>query len=410
MNQYVKDINFAMRLHMTLPERMTLFEDLPNGWEVILGQGALQSFYVSEVDNPPPEVRSDAVTVAGMNGSIYTAEDAGRVLFEDKTVTVKFGGRGDDMNWNLVGVLRSNYQGRLVDFTFEDYRNVKHFQTGRVSVDFDPILCTFEMVFTEVPPFLYSTELFQKVVTARTNYELANNSDAWVFDEDFYGTPPYHSDSPMDFVYSVGENGFEIGSDYIRKKGVGGAIGSKLLFGVKSIVGGEVWFEDADGNKSKTYATVCPTTMTGQTGEIRMHFRVDGSYYQWVNTQLEYATRAYLPTLRCQYVLSNYVNIDSDGNIINVSGDGITTHTFPSNVAIAPDVNATNCIIIFDGIATEFNASRTFVVKVPRLVLPNANAEKIGTDSKSVFCCVPKTNAAATSVSAGFRFIPCEVF
>lgn len=405
MNKYVKDINFAMRLHMTLPERMTLFEDLPKGWEVILGQGALQSFYVSEVDNPPPEVRSDAVTVAGANGSIYMAEDTGRVLFEDKTVTVKFGGRGDDMNWNLVSVLRSNYQGRLVDFTFDDYRDVKHFQTGRVSVDFDPILCTFEMVFTEVPPFLYSTELFQKGMTARTNYEKRNNTDPWNFDENQYGTPPYHSDIPLNFVYSFQQN--HVGDDYIRTKGVGAPEGRKMLFGVSSLVGGEVWFEDADGNKSTTFATVCPTTISGSVGELRMHFRLDGSHYEWVTTMEE--TREYLPTIRCSYVLSNYVQIDANGEIINVAGDGITTLDFPSNVAVRPDIHGLDCIIIADGIAIEYKRD-SFAKPVPCLVLPRPEARKIGTMSRSYFCCVPTGNGDASTVSTGMRFIPAEVF
>lgn len=405
MNKYVKDIYFAMRLHMTLPERMTLFEDLPNGWEVILGQGALQSFYVSDVDNPPPEVRSDAVTVAGMNGSIYMAEDTGRVLFEDKTVTVKFGGRGDDMNWNLVSVLRSNYQGRLVDFTFDDYRDVKHFQTGRVSVDFDPVLCTFEMVFTEVPPFLYSTELFQKGMTARTNYEKRNNADPWHFDENTQGTPPYHTDIPLNFVYAVNQN--NIGYDYIRTKGVGAQAGAKMLFGVSSLVGGEVWFEDANGNKSATVATVCPTTLSGSVGEIRMHFRVDGSCYEWVTTTEN--TREYLPTIRCSYVLSNYVQIDANGEVINVAGDGITTLDFPSNVAIRPDIHGLDCIIIADGIAIEYKRD-SFAKPVPRLVLPRPEASKNGTMSKSVFCCVPVGNGDASTVSTAMRFIPVEVF
>lgn len=404
MNQNAKEINFAMRLHMTLPERMTQFEDLPNGWEIILGQGALQAFYVSDVDNPPPEVRSDAVTVAGMNGSIYMAEDTGRVLFEDKTVTVTLGGQGENVKWNMVRILRSNYQGRLVDFTFDDTEDVKHFQTGRVSIQFDPILCKYEFTFTEVPPFLYSTELFQKGITARANYELVNTG-AWVFDENQYGTPPYRSDSPMNFAYSFAP--LFIGKDYVRKKAVSGNVGQKMLFGVKTINGGEVWFEDADGNKSKSVATVCPTTIPNASGEIRMHFRLDGSFYQWVNT-IE-STREYLPTIRCQYVLSDFVNTDSAGTVINVEGDGITTNLFPTNVAVSPDIASTDCIIIFDGIAEDVK-NTAFTTKVPRLILPGVETEKWTYYSQSVFCVVPKTNAAASSVEAGIRFIPCEVF
>lgn len=180
-----------------------------------------------------------------------------------------------------------------------------------------------------------------------------------------------------------------------------------MLFGVSSLVGGEVWFEDADGNKSTTVATVCPTTLSGSVGELRMHFRVDGSHYEWVTTMEN--TREYLPTIRCTYVLSNYVNIDSNGKIINVAGDGITTLDFPSNVAVRPDIHGLDCVIIADGIAIEYKRD-SFAKPVPRLVLPRTEAPKNGTMSKSVFCCVPVGNGDASTVATIMRFIPAEVY
>lgn len=402
MNQYAKNINFAMRLHKDVPNGTAEVEAFGGGWEVILGHGALQSFYVSEVDNPPPEVRSDAVTVAGADGSIYMTEDTGRVLFEDKTVTVKFGGRGDDMNWNLVSVLRSGYQGRLVDFTFDDYRNVEHFQTGRVSVDFDPILCTFEMVFTEVPPFLFSITPFYSLMTARTNYELANNDSAWNFEPRVLATSIYRVNSGGTIACCMTNPN----DNYWVKKPMGGQPGLKLLFGVINLVGGEVWFEDDDGNKSKTVATTRTTTLQDSSSEIRMYFKIDRSYYEWHTDGG--GVRRYAPTIRCDFVLSNYVPTDSEGNIVNVDGDGIITHDFPSNVAIRPVCyNQADGYIIHDGVASKYTATGEQHT-VPKFVLPRPNAKEDGVTTKSVFCAVPLDNGDADPVR--MTFIPCEVF
>lgn len=396
---------FAMRLHYALPDvsTATAWEELAGGWSVILGEGVLNSFYVSEVDNPAPKVKSDSVDIPGANGSVYMTESTGRVTFEDKTVKVVLGGQGETANWHLFDDFKNGFQGRLCDFTFDDYRNVEWFQTGRVSIDFDEKLCTFTLTFTEVPPFRFSTDLFQKIICKRTNYEKHNNANAWVFDENIYGTPPYKSDIPGSFAYSFNSYGRE----YVRKKGVGAAVGSKMLFGVLTVIGGKVWFEDNDGNESTTYATTCTTAISGSSSELRMHFTVDGSYYEW---QTVNGNRVFLPTVRCTYVLSNYVPIDSNGEIVNLQGDGIVTQTFPTNVLIRPEAAGADGIIICDGHAVEVDLSGKEKT-VPRIVLPGVNAPTDGTNSKSVFCWVRSdSDDIGQSDGCGFRFIPVEVF
>lgn len=403
-----KYTNFAMRLHKELPEYATQI-NLASGWTYRAGasQNLLELFHVSEVDNPPPKIKSNSVSVPGTNGSVYMDEATGRVTFEDKTVKVVLAGSGEEYFGlgydSTLNSIRSNLQGRLMDFTFDPASGVEWFQTGRLSVDFDFKLCTFTLTFTEVPPFRFSTDLFQKAIALRTNYEKHNNADAWHFDTDAYGTPPAYSDNPGNFAYCFNTSGRE----YIRTKGVGGAVGSKMLFGIQTLVGGEVWFEDNNGNKSKTYATTCTTTLSGSTSEIRMHFTCDGSYYEWKTVG---GVRKYLPTIRCTYVLSNYVPINNYGEIVNLTGDGFVTNDFPSNVLIMPDVSGSAGIIIADGVAssTDRNAKEH---KVPRIVLPGVEATKSGQYSRSVFCWIPSDNSnIAQTDNCGFCFIPVEVF
>lgn len=394
--------HFAMRLHVELPDTLTAENPLADGWTVRLGEGVLASFYVQDVDNPSPKVKRDAVDVPGTNGSVYMTENTGRVYFEDKTVKVVLAGQGENANWHLFDALRSEFQGRFVDFTFDDYRNVNWFQTGRVSIDFDEKLCTFSIVFDEVKPFRYSTEVYQRSIAVRTNYEKHNNADAWNLDSQ-YGSPLYSDDNPGNFAYCYGLG--HIGFEFIRTKGVGAAVGAKMLLGIQTLVGGDVWFEDKDGNKSKAVATCCPTTISGATSEIRMHFTIDGSYYEWHTI---FGARMYLPTIRCTYSLSNYVPIDGNGEIANFGNDNVT-FDFPSNVEIRPTVSGSYGIIIADGVAVPFDGSSRQSI-VPRLVLPGANARKIGQKSRSYFCWIPTTNDDVTGIACAMRFIPVEVF
>ena len=407
--------HFSMRLHYELPDYMAQNSaaELAGGWTVKLGEGVLTTFYVSEVDNPAPSIKSDSVDIPGTNGKVYMDEAAGRVYFDDKTVKVVLVGQGEMANWHLFDTLRSDYQGRIVDFTFDDHRDVKWFQTGRVSVEFDEKLCTFTLIFEEVKPFRYSTDLFQKAIYLSTNYERHNNADNWYFNTDTYGTPPYSSDTHTNtpfqtFVYSFNS---VTGVKYKRTKRVGSSYG-KLLFGINSVVGGDVWFEDVYGNKSKTFATVCPPSFEDDgvhNGEFRMCFTVDGSYYEW---QTVSGVRKYLPTIRCTYAMSQYVPTDtplSNAEIIN-SGNTIVTHSFPSNVEIRPTASGSDGIIIADGVAVEVDLNG-YEKTVPRIVLPGVNATKDGLMSKSVFCWTRNdAGDIAVTDNCGFRFIPVEVF
>lgn len=404
--------NFAMRIHVELPDTASEENPLVGGWTYKAGvndNNLLALFKVSEVDNPPPKVKSDSVNVPGANGSVYMAESTGRVYFEDKTVKVVLAAPGEEFSVYadvVLKQLRSNLQGRLMDFTFDDPSDVEWFHVGRLSADYDYKLSTFVFTFTEVKPFRYSTEIFQKTICLRPNYEKHNNADAWSFNTSAYGTPAFSSDYPGDFAYS--EEPQYLNNEYTRTKAVGATPGSKMLLGIQTLVGGEVWFEDANGNKSKTYVTVTtPATPTQEhPGELKMHFTIDGSYYEWHTVD---GTRKYLPTIRCTYSLSSYVPINSNGEIAN-SGVENVTFDFPSNVEVRPTVSGSAGIIIADGVAVPFDGSSRQRI-VPRLVLPGANARKIGQESRSYFCWIPSTSAdVSSSNTCTFRFIPVEVF
>lgn len=400
-----------MRLHVPFVDDIDIVAFGEWAWK--LGDGILDSLYVSEVDNPAPKFKSDSVDVPGTNGSVYMDEATGRTYFQDKTVKVVLAGKGEVITWANVETLRSALQGRLIDFTFDDISVYDfQFQTGRVTVDCDYKLCTVTLTISEVSPFLYANHYQRFEILKRTNYEIGNNADNWHFGGTSYvpAQPSASSDTHVNSTYQTFAYAFDAPNrdPFNRTKGVGAAVGAKMLVGIKTLVGGDVWFVDADGNKSKTFATTCPTTLSGSTSELRMFFTCDGSYYEWWTVN---GVRKFLPTVRCSYALSNYVPVDGSGNIINLSGDnGTVTHDFPSNVEIRPACAGTPGVIIADGVACDFDGGSDFYL-VPRLAVPGIDAAKDGLNSKSVFTWIPSDSSSVESSNTClFQFVERSVF
>lgn len=394
--------HFNMRLHA---DDGTLDA---SSWEIRTGDGELNAFTVGSIVNPKPTVKKNLLDINGASGSLDMSEDNGRVFFESKTVTVILQGRADINGMDEIEEFLSPYQGRLMDFTTDNYLNVSGYQVGRMAAEISRKNNRITITFENVDPYRYG-ETHTLNVLCRTNYELKNNADNWVYGGD---TPAYSSDSPLNFRYS-----FDSVSGVIcwREKGVGAQPGAKMLFGIRSIVGGEVWFVDRDGNRSKTFATVVePRSPFQSTGEIAMQFVVDGSYYEWVTVNGE---RRYLPTIRCSYVLSNYVPIDvgSTGKIINYQGD-YATWAIPSNVVIRPAFKADTGVLICDGVAV--NSPSNLLPadyyheyqQVPKIALNGFGADRSQKMVDSVFCWVPLDNADVTYDSCSMMFTEAEVF
>jgi hypothetical protein len=383
---------------------------------------ALPGAYVSSVENPTPEPKLEYQDIAGASGSIDLTENNGRVFFNNKPVEVVVGVA--NANKRILGVVvkpldwiilfKNGYSflnGRRVEFTFstdvDASGNTASYQVGRLTFncDYKEHFVTFS--FEEVEPYRFG-ETKTISVACLTNYELKNNSDSWVYG----GTvsPSYSSDAPLRFVYSFNE---PQGKVFRRVKGVGAYPNQKMLFGVRSVVGGKVWFVDAEGNKSRTVATVIEPEIgvvpSGSNGEIVMQFTVDGSHYEWVTVN---GTRAYLPTIRCEYVLSNYVQVNASGKIVNTETANATLE-IQSNVVLRPLFEAAEGLIICDGVAAESpnNVSVADLYEpAPEITLNGIGADRSKEKVDSVFCWIPKDNSDAAAGSCSMRYTESEVF
>lgn len=416
--------HFNMRLHVDTAsiDYDLLIADIhqngmlsPESWVIRVGDGELNAFTVGSIVNPKPTVKKNLLDINGASGSLDMSEDNGRVFFESKTVTVILQGRADFNGMDEIEEFLSLYQGRVMDFTTDNYLNVSGYQVGRMSAEISRKNNRVTITFDNVDPYRYGATRVLNVL-CRTNYELKNNADNWVSE-----TSPYvvREDSPTHFRYSFSD--VPKGVVQTRFKGVGAQPGAKMLFGIRSIVGGEVRLVSAEAENgvykktSKTYATIVSPDaelFPDSTGMIVMEFLVDGSYYEWVNDN---GTRRYLPTIRCDYVLSDYVPIDIGGTeeIINYQGDYATLEV-PSNVAIRPVVEAAAGVIICDGVAVTSpnsirNNYRAFVY-TPRLTLNGIGADRSKGKVKSVFCWVPADNSDAPNGQCKFVIIDAEVF
>lgn len=394
--------HFNMRLHA---DDGTLDA---SSWEIRTGDGELNSFSVGSIVNPKPTVKKNLLDINGSSGSLDMSEDNGRIFFESKTVTVILQGRADFNGMDEIEDFFSPYQGRLMDFTTDNYLNVSGYQVGRMAAEISRKNNRVTLTFENVDPYRYG-ETHTLNVLCRTNYELKNNADNWVYGGE---TPAYSSDSPLNFRYSFYS---PQGKIYRRVKGVGAQPGAKMIFGIRSIVGGEVWFVDADGNRSKSIATVLEPELgvvpSGSTGEISMQFVVDGSYYEWVTVNGE---RRYLPTIRCSYVLSNYAPIDlgGTGKIINYQGE-YATWEIPSNVVIRPTFEAAAGVIICDGVAVNSPnnlSAANFYQYVSKIALNGFGADRSNKMVDSVFCWTPLDNSDVVVGSCSMMFTEAEVF
>lgn len=384
--------HFNMRLHASEYEQQE-----PSSWVVRTGDGVLNAFTVGSIVNPKPTVKKNSLDILGTSGEVDLTEESGRVFFENKTVTVILQGRADFAGMEEVESFFAPYQGRLMDFTTENYLSVTGFQVGRMAAEFDRKKNRITIVF-DTDPYRYSETVFYKSLPVLSNYEVMNNDSAWSITGGYGGETLSEDDHVTRFAFCFDS----VGAEIYREKTVGLASGFFAL-GIVEILGGEIWFEDQSGEVSKTIAKVIPleTPVEGGSGKIKMIVRCDGSYYEWVTVN---GVRRYLPTVRCQYILSNYLPVNSSGNLANS-----VTDTFLPNVNMRPyvTVSYSDAYIISDGVASLVGVRRDYERK-PRVVLPNVRSDFSGSEVQSVMCAV-KVNSS-DSPTASMRYRQAEVF
>lgn len=372
--------HFSMRLHNT------------DTWVFQTGVDALAKFEVGTVSNPAPAAKVQDIDVPGASGRVDFTEQP-RVTFDNKTVEIVLQGQASGVNMGTIESLMSSFQGRVVDYTFDDPESVSGFMVGRLTARFDKFKNKIFLSFYS-EPYRYGANEYERRLTALDDYETKVNTGLWTFSSHTGGDVFFSDDVRGSFTYHASASG----ATFTRTKSVpSGNNGKYLAFGLISAIGGEVWFEstDSSGNvvKSKTCAIVSGNTIT-------MHARIDGSYYEWVTRN---NVRQYLPTIRCEYIFSTYLPM-SDGD-----PTGAVSMVFPTNVEIQPDVTIVNSMgyIISDGVAAIVPRAN-YEGKAPRVRLPNVKADFSGSDVLSVFCFVPTHQNSENNVTLKFR--KAEVF
>lgn len=383
--------HFNMRLHAS--EHQT---QEPSSWVIRTGEGELNAFTVGSIVNPKPVVKKNSLDILGTSGEVDLTEESGRVFFENKTVTVILQGRADFEGMEDVESFFSPFQGRLMDFTTDNYLSVTGFQVGRMAAEFDRKKNRITIVF-DTDPYRYSEIVFYKALPVLSNYEVMNNDSAWSITGGYGGETLVEDDHVTWFAFCFDT----VGAELSRRKIVGASSGFFAL-GVVELIGGDIWFNNQNGKTSKTIAEITPleTPVEGGSGKIEMTVRCDGSYYEWVTVNGE---RRYLPTVRCQYILSNYLPVDGN-DLANTVID-----SFLSNVNMRPYVlvGYSDAYIISDGVASLVGVRRDYERK-PRVVLPNVRADFSGSEVQSVMCAV-KVNSS-DSPTASMRYRQAEVF
>lgn len=371
-------------------------------------ESAMPGSYVSSVENPTPEPKLEYQDIAGASGGIDLTEANGRVFFNNKTVKVVIGVAKSNvkilgmdvepLSW--ISMFKSGFSslnGRRVQFTFMDVdlnEGDVDYQVGRLTFDcnYKEHLVTF--TFDEVEPFKYKRPEITKTLTVLANYERDVNTAAWTLGNIAGGGGELDvaNDVNGGFVYYDSA----AGTVFERIKTASGNNGKYLAFGIVNIVGGDAWFEWTENGKtvkSRTTAKVADGTIT-------MKCSIDGSYYEWRTVG---GARKYVPTVRCSYVLSNFLPMSG-----NELSDAVSMK-IPSNVIIRPHVSTyyADGYIICDGVCVATNVS-PFENILPRLAIAGNRADLENKTATSVFVVIPKV--AGGQPQTTFRFRDAEVF
>lgn len=372
--------HFSMRLHGT------------ETWPFQTGTDALAKFEVGTVSNPAPSVKVQDIDVPGANGRVDLTEQP-RVTFDNKTVEVVLQGQAYGVNMNSLESLLSAFQGRCVDYTFDNPASVSGFMVGRVTARFDKFKNKIYLSFYS-DPFRYGAIEYERTLTVLSNYERDVNTGLWSLGEvSGGGGNLYFADDTAGFFAYYDS---EPGAVFERTKSISGNNGKYLAFGIVSIVGGDAWFEWTENGKTVKSRTMAKVV----NGKITMKVKIDGSYYEWMTLNNQ---RKYQPMVRCTYILSNFLPM-SDG-----APSGAVSMSFPSNTIIRPTVKTLSApaVVICDGVVAETKISPN-EVRVPRIALPNGRADFSEDTITSIYVALPKTVGSNPNVTLKFR--KAEVF
>lgn len=388
--------HFAMRLH----DESRRVEQ-PKSWALRAQYGALDAFVVGQVDNPAPVPKTQSESIPGASGALDMTEAAGRVFFENKTVTVTLSGKASFNAMDEIERLFAPWQGRKIDFTFDDVLDVKWYMAGRVTAACDRTKNRVILTI-DTEPYRRSTTYEVIDLGSGSHQDLNGNgwSERWVSDDD--ASIIYIEKAANSICYGADFPGAQM---YIYRAA---NRNERYTFGIRSIVGGSVEFLNYDEDGNEYYSNVIG--VPNSDGELVMRVTVDGSYYEW-QVDINDGVKKYMPVVRCHYVLSTLpvtvVNGEAkiNDNVLSVN---------PANIIMRARLNSLtrHATLIVDGVAVDVYPKYNYADRfVDGIIIPGYRADMEGVNAKSVIVLTIPDESEDVGIPHGYlSYNPVEVW
>lgn len=365
--------SFSMRIH----DDKRVVDD-ENSWAIRANRDALEHFWVGDVSNPMPEPKTSYEDIQGVNGAYDATEEAERVFYNRKTVTVTLQGEAAFEWMDEVEDALRDYHGRVCDFSFDEADRVKWYYTGRLSVDSNRFRNRFTLTF-DAEPLMTSTETVVKRIPVCER--LDRTGFGWTVDTALYGSV-LRSDASFaeTIVLGVSDPGTVV--QLIRNANALDV----FTMAVVSAVGGDVTFHNYL-EESGTIEDSKTRGVADSDGKLRIRVTVDGTHYEWMTVN---GVDEYIPVCNIKYRL---VQFPAGTDYYNL-GENFS-HEFPSNVLIRPELaaHADSGSVIIDGSEINLMYGGDVIETPPDAVIPGYRADFSGATTTSVFAVIANTGS-----------------
>lgn len=374
--------SFSMRLSQRHDEA-----DQESTWTVVLGRNGLEHILIGTLDNPMPNPKTSYEDVPGRNGENDLTEAAGRVFFDRKTITVTLQAEAWFQWMDEVEDIFRPYQGRVVDFAFEEPGRVEWFHTGRLSFASNRFRNRLFLTFDTEP-------LMTNVALTTLQIPVSPKEDVTGFDWDYDLSIHGNAVGGADYCYGEHIVVFADSPGTIIEFSRQEQSGTRYVMGIVDKVGGDVYFHNTDEDAGEITDNAIMGIADGH-DTMCLRVFVDGSHYDWVTVN---GTDYYYPCCRIAYHIASVgEDLDDDQH-----------HVFPTNVLVEPDVSVTgNAVhLLVDGKAVSPLYKNGTIEDSQGAVLPGFRADFSGESIDSVIAAVRHAGSTAdadTSVLVSFH-------
>lgn len=362
--------NFSLRMHTAHTEEQ--LTNVPELWTIQRGYGALEHIIITDIDNPLAQAKTDSVDVPGASGVIDATEASGAVFFKNKTVKVRMQTSDKSRKW--FPELRdafAPYQGRLVDFAFQDSLDVEWYYTGRLSVTAeDPTTGELELKL-DTYPFLQSTDMqILQVPNAVSIDRPSTAGPFWEIAANESGADVVLND---DNIWAFGDPGAKV---LLRHTGTAG---QKYLFSTLEQLGCEISLEN-----SSLWPSTDRVTAQSTRSDWLLELTISGSHYDFDDND------KYRP---CAHLVYDLAAVSGDCSI-----------TLPSNVRIRPVIDnaGDDALLMLDGDSMIVDGD-TYDRQYPEAILPGRRANRDAAETTCYFLAVGRAIGDTPDVTMMFR-------